>query len=102
MSDLNLLERLEALEHNALLTGIAHKNVLTTQEAAMYLGWSMSYLYKKTMNKDIPHYCPMGKTLYFDRLELEAWLKRNRVASNDEISRKVQTDIAIGQKGVRV
>ena len=102
MNEANLLERLEALEQKSMLSGIYQKNVLTSQEAAMYLGWSMSYLYKKTMNKDIPHYCPMGKTLYFDRLELEAWLKRNRVASNDEISRKVQTDIAVGQKGVRV
>lgn len=92
-------ERLEALEQNALLVGIANKKVLTASEAAMYLGWSMSYLYKKTAMKDIPHYCPMGKMLYFDREELEAWLKRNRVSSNDEILSKVQTDIALGRIG---
>ena len=68
-----------------MLAGIANKKVLTTQEAALYLGWSMSYLYKKTALKEVPHYCPMGKTLYFDRLELESWMKRNRVASKDEL-----------------
>ena len=73
--------RLQALEQNALLAGIANKKVLTTQETAIYLGWSLAYLYKKTAEKEIPHYCPMGKMLYFDREELEEWLKRNRVAS---------------------
>ena len=45
------------------------------------------------MRKDIPFYKPEGKTIYFDRLELEAWMKRNRVSSNDEIQSKVQTEI---------
>lgn len=93
--------RLQALEHNAMLAGIANKKVLTTQEAAIYLGWSLSYIYKQTRLCTIPHYCPMGKTLYFDREELEAWLKRNRVATKDEVLSKVQTDIALGRKGGR-
>lgn len=86
-------ERLLALEHNALLAGIANKQVLTAQEAAIYLGWSMSYLYKKTALKEIPHYCPTGKMLYFDRLELEAWMKRSRVISNEEIQEIVKNNI---------
>lgn len=90
-------ERIEALERNAMLAGIANKQVLTAQEAAIYLGWSMSYLYKKTQFKEIPHYCPTGKMLYFDRLELEEWMKRNRVSSNEEILYKVQNE-AINRK----
>lgn len=86
-------ERLLALEHNALLAGIATKQVLTAQEAAIYLGWSMSYLYKKTALREVPHYCPMGKMLYFDRLELEAWMKRNRVISNEEIQEIIETKL---------
>ena len=70
------------------------KSVLTAQEAALYLGWSISYLYKKTMSKDVPHYKPMGKTLYFDRLELEAWMKRNRVSSKDELLYQAETIMA--------
>lgn len=95
-------KRIEALEHNAMLAGLANKKILTTQEAAAYLGWSMSYIYKQTALKNVPHYCPMGKMLYFDREELEAWLKRNRVASNDEVLSKVQTDIALGRKRGRI
>lgn len=73
---------------------IMQKSVLTAQEAALYLGWSISYLYKKTMSKDVPHYKPMGKTLYFDRLELEAWMKRNRVSSKDELLCQAETIMA--------
>lgn len=91
---MELESRLQALEHNAMLAGIANKKVLTTQEAAHYLGWSMSYLYKKTALKEVPHYCPMGKTLYFDRLELEAWMKRNRVSSKDELLYQAETIMA--------
>ena len=70
------------------------KSVLTAQEAALYLGWSISYLYKKTMLRDVPHYKPEGKKLYFDRLELEAWMKRNRVSSKDELLCQAETIMA--------
>jgi excisionase family DNA binding protein len=73
---------------------IMQKSVLTAQEAALYLGWSISYLYKKTMLRDVPHYKPEGKKLYFDRLELESWMKRNRVASKDELLCQAETIMA--------
>ena len=47
------------------------KEVLTSDEAAKYMGVSKSYLYKLTMRQQIPHYKPMGKMCYFNRLELE-------------------------------
>ena len=64
------------------------KEVLTTDEAARYLGVSKSYLYKLTMKQQIPHYKPMGKICYFNRKELEAWLQTNRVSTADEINDK--------------
>lgn len=67
-------------------TLFATKEVLTSEEAARYLGVSMSYLYKLTMNRAIPHYKPLGKKCYFNRHELEAWLQSNRVATATEIS----------------
>ena len=72
------------------------KEVLTSDEAAKYMGVSKSYLYKLTMQQKIPHYKPMGKMCYFNRLELEGWLQANRVATADELSQKVQT---ISMKG---
>ena len=66
------------------------KEVLTSEEAARYLGISRSYLYKLTMRKQIPHFKPTGKMNYFNRLELEAWLQSNRVSTSNEISQQAQ------------
>lgn len=66
------------------------KEVLTSAEAAKYMGISMSYLYKLTMRQQIPHYKPMGKMCYFNRLELEQWLQSNRVSTSTEISQQAQ------------
>ena len=66
------------------------KEVLTSDEAARYLGISKSYLYKLTMKQQIPHYKPMGKMCYFNRLELEQWLQNNRVSTSTEISQQAQ------------
>lgn len=66
------------------------KEVLTSDEAARYLGISKSYLYKLTMQQKIPHYKPMGKMCYFNRQELEAWLQANRVSTSEEIEQKAQ------------
>mgnify|MGYP001776109161 FL=1 len=66
------------------------KEVLTSDEAAKYMGVSKSYLYKLTMRQQIPHYKPMGKMVYFNRLELEQWLQNNRVSTANEISQQAQ------------
>jgi excisionase family DNA binding protein len=62
------------------------KEVLTSDETAMYMGVSKSYLYKLTMRGEIPHYKPMGKLCYFNRVEVEQWLQQNRVATSTEIA----------------
>ena len=64
------------------------KEVLTSDEAARYMGISKSYLYKLTMRRRIPHYKPMGKMCYFNRHELEAWLQSNRVSTEEELDRR--------------
>lgn len=66
------------------------KEVLTSNEAARYMGISKSYLYKLTMKQQIPHYKPMGKMCYFNRAELEQWLQGNKVATSSEINQQAQ------------
>ena len=70
--------------------GIFNKEVLTSQEAAQYMGISLSTLYKLTMTAKVPHSKPGGKMCYFNRVELERWLQSNRVATTDEIEQKAQ------------
>lgn len=68
-----LEERLVYLEKQA----ISSKDILTSQETAVYIGVSLSQLYKMTSTNCIPHYKPRGKMCYFDRKELDAWLLQN-------------------------
>lgn len=68
-----LEERLKKLENSLYIT----KEMLTTTELAEYLGVSQSQIYKLTMNMEIPHYKPKGKTIYFDRKEIVRWMRSN-------------------------
>jgi len=64
------------------------KPVLNFEEGCNYTGLSKSWMYKLTHRGDIPHYKPDGKKIYFKTSELENWLLRNKVLSNDEIKSK--------------
>lgn len=68
-------------------------NMLTPTEAAEYLGIKVSYLYKLMMRRVIPYYKPGGKLCYFDREDLDKWLRSVRVASDEEIERQAQAYI---------
>ncbi len=58
---------------------LAQKTVLTFDEFCKYTGISESWGYKLTSQRAVPFYCPNGKTLYFDRLEIDRWLLQNPV-----------------------
>lgn len=47
-------------------------------QAAQYLGFSHSYLYKLTSRKIIPCHRPTGKMLFFSKAELDDWIFKNR------------------------
>lgn len=66
------------------------KDVLTSEEVVKYLGISKSYLYKLTMMRQIPHYKPLGKFVYFSKKELDKWILTNRISTEDEINQKAQ------------
>lgn len=80
-------EEIKAIsDRMAAQTLICTKEVLTSEEAALYMGVSKSYLYKLTMRGEIPHFKPLGKKCYFNRKELEEWLQQNRCATQTELS----------------
>ena len=90
-----MLQRLSDLISEKTI--ICSKSVLTLDEACRFMGVSRSYLYKLTMQQKIPYSKPLGKMCYFNRVELEQWLLRNRVATADEISDRAQA--YCGKKG---
>ena len=67
------------------------KEVLTADEVSHYTGISKSYLYKLTMNREIPHYKPTGKLVLFNRREVEQWLQNNRIKTESELNQEAQT-----------
>ena len=89
MSTENLiLERLSQIEQKIDEQALLKKEVLNFNDACKYLDISASHLYKLTSQKLIPHFCPQGKKLYFNRAELDEWLQRNRQSSTDEIEQE--------------
>ena len=77
---------------------ITTKEVLNSEEAARYIGISTGTLHKLTHNRALPYYKPSGKLCFFNRRELEAWLQRNRISSNDEIADRAYTIAMRGGK----
>ena len=83
-----ILEKLNQLEQKIDEQALLKKEVLNFNDASKYLDISASHLYKLTSQKLIPHFCPQGKKLYFNRQELDEWLMRNRQTSTDEIAKQ--------------
>lgn len=75
----------EMIDEKLTSITLARKPFLTTKEVAKYLGLTETYIRKMTHNREIPHYKPMGKNLYFNREEIDEWVLQSRVATADEI-----------------
>lgn len=74
---------------------LCNKTVLTFNEAAEYTGLSKSYLYKLTSAGMIPHSKPNGKQVYFGKAELDTWLLRNEVKTNDVVEKEAITYVTL-------
>ncbi len=84
-------KRFDRLENLVLCT---QKKVLTIDEVCALTALSKSTIYKLTMSGKIPHY-KQAKHLYFDRIEIEDWLKENRGFNVSEINKKSSTYLAL-------
>jgi excisionase family DNA binding protein len=73
------------------------KQVLNLDEVCIYTGISKSFLYKLTSGKKIPFY-KQAKHLYFDRMEIENWLKENRHTTIDEIEKQANKFVILNNK----
>lgn len=58
---------------------------LSMPKAVRYTGLSKSHLYKLTSSRDIPHYKPNGKTIFFRKSELDQYLLKNKISTQEEI-----------------
>jgi len=72
---------------------VLHKEILTFSEACIYLGLSKSCLYKLTSSNSIPYFKPHGKLVYFEKEELNNWLRSNPVMSAAQAEEQALTYI---------
>ena len=79
MPEPNLNEKISRLEGRvaALEKKVSVSHMLTTEEAATFLGMTVDGLRGLTYKKLIPYYKPNGKNMYFDVDELVSWQKKN-------------------------
>lgn len=93
-------EELNVIASLVEANGVNTKTVLTSDEAARYLGITKSALYKMTMGRRIPHYRSKGgKLLYFQREEIEQWATSCKVLTDEELDAKAKS--LINKKGGR-
>ena len=88
----------EKLNQILVYSLLAAKNVLTLEDAALLTGLSKSHLYRLTCTHSIPYYKPNGKQIYFDRAELEAWMKQNRQSTRQETEQAAIAYVVTGMK----
>jgi excisionase family DNA binding protein len=70
--------------------------VLNLNQAAEYVSLSKSAIYKKTSERNIPHF-KQGKKLYFKQSELDEWLTSLKINTHAEIDK--MADDYIMKKG---
>lgn len=81
-------ERIKALESIYLI----QKDILSFEEAAIYLNISKSSLYKMTAKHEIPHYKP-NKYVFFEREVLDDWIRSAVVHSHEQVSNQANAYI---------
>lgn len=81
------------------LMAICKKEILNVKECALYVGVSISTIYKWMFNKMIPYSRPCGKLAFFRREEVEEWLLSNRCASQQEISERADQYLQNKKRG---
>lgn len=93
-TDTLILDKLTEIANTLNEQSLLQKTVINFNDACKYLDVSSSHLYKLTSARQIPHFCPQGKKLYFKRIELDDWLQRNRQPTTAEIEALVNNQSA--------
>lgn len=82
----SLLLSMNEIDNNTIKNVEGVNEILTTEEAAKFLSLAKSTLYGMTCQREIPHF-KRGKKLYFKRTELDEWLTKHRIKTNEEIDK---------------
>jgi excisionase family DNA binding protein len=84
--DHQLETQLEEIRSYISKQAILKQELLTFNEAALYMGISKSFLYKLTSTHKITFYRPVSKLIFFKRSDLDAWVFAKKEKSIDELA----------------
>ena len=87
LKKLDVIENLLRSVPQPVIQANSFTEVLNLEQAAEYVSLSKSAIYKKTSERNIPHF-KQGKKLYFKRSELDAWLTELKITTHAEIEKK--------------
>jgi excisionase family DNA binding protein len=85
---LQINERLDKIERLVLMGA---KDILTIEDVSLMTGFTVGNLYRMTSNKTIPFYKPLGGKIFFDKTEIENWLRTNKVETRAVTESKANT-----------
>jgi prophage regulatory protein len=80
-----IIDKLNKLE-TLLVSSV--KQILTVEDLINYTGFSRSYIYKLVHKNIIPYSKPNGKTLFFQKKEIDTFLLQNKSASVSQLEQK--------------
>ena len=92
-----ILTTLKKIESLLKAQNLLQKEVLSFEEASVYLHLSESHLYKLTSAQEIPYYKPQGKKNYLKRSELDAWMLSNRISTYEELDSRASTYMVVNR-----
>jgi excisionase family DNA binding protein len=94
---LDKIERLiyELKKSNTITTNNENYSteILNMNQAVDYLTLTKSAIYKFTSGRGIPHF-KRGKKIYFKKSELDEWLTKNRISTNEELEQEAMNYIS--------
>lgn len=81
------------------IMAICQKEVWTVEDVSLYTKLSVDYINKLTSKKLISYSKPFGKVNYFDRDEVIARFKCNKISSNEDVNERADQHLAKNTKG---
>lgn len=96
-----IIKELKSLKLEIKQRNLYRKRYLSISEAASITGVSKSFIQKLVASKQIPHSKPNGKLIFIHRKDLETFLSKNYIPSNEELD-SLSSDYILNLKNNKI
>lgn len=91
------MDEINSIKHKLDQLLALQSEALTVEALSILTGWTKGNIYKKTSKGLLPYYKPNGKTIYFKKSEIEAFLLTNRSKTKAEIQAEAKDYLLLNQ-----